>query len=109
MAPNRSSADATWTAEVAWSDAQDLVAHALAFSYRREGYAVLLFPDSFKEYWGIFLTQPQQAEFDSGMVVDAMSHEPPGLLSGVFRNSRFRWLTQDKEGFVFVSTFRRLE
>ena len=111
VASNRSIADTAWKPEVvkAWREAQDFVAHAVALSYPREGYAVMMFPDASDEYWGSFLTQVPQAEFDSGMAVEDMSHEPLGFLSGVFRNSQLRWPTVDKEAFAFVSTFRRLE
>ena len=36
-------------------------------------------------------------------------HEPLEVLSGVLKGLRLRWTTVDKEGFVIVSTFQRLE
>lgn len=42
----------TWIPEVAkaWSDARDLVAHAVASPYSHEGYGVLKFPHAPDEY-----------------------------------------------------------
>ena len=48
-------------------------------------------------------------EFQSGMALENMSHEPLGFLSGSFKGSQLRWATVDKEGFAIVNTFRRLE
>ena len=38
-----------------------------------------------------------------------MSHEPYGLLRGIFRGSQQRRVTVNKKGFAIVSTFRWLE
>lgn len=68
-----------------------------------------MFPDTSDQFWGSFLTQVPQAEFDRDMTVEDMSHEPLGFLSSVFCNSQLRWPMVDKEAFTILSTFRRLE
>ena len=111
VASNRSIAPEAWTPAyvAAWEQAQDLVAHSVTLYHPREGSAVLMFPDASDEHWGSFLTQVPQVEFDTGVPVEDMSHEPLGFLSGTFRGSQLRWATVDKGGFAIVSTFRRLE
>lgn len=86
------------------------MAQAVALSHPHEGCAVLMVPDdSYHFGGGLRRTQVPQAEFDSGMVVEEIIHEPPGFLSGMLRNSQLRWPTEDREAFVIVSTFRSLE
>ena len=111
VAPSRAVAPGDWTSELvaAWDQAQDMVAHAVTLHHPREGCAVLMFPDASDEHWGSFLTQVPQSEFESGVPVEDMSHEPLGFFSGTFRGSQLRWATVDNEGFAIASTFRRLE
>jgi len=110
VASNRAIPPEAWTPDLvaAWERAQDLVANAVTLYHPRDGYVVLMFPDASDEHWGSFLTQVPESEFYSDVPVEDMSHEPLGFLSGSFRGSQLRWATVDKEGFAFVSTFRRL-
>ena len=111
MASNKTIEESAWTPRraQAWLAAQDLVAHAVALSYPKQGYEVLMFPDSSDLHWGSFLTQVPEAELGGLLAVEDMSHEPMGILSGTFRGAQVRWATVDKEGYAIVSTFRRLE
>ena len=93
----------------AWDATQDLVAHDVALSHPKPGWAVLMFPDASDEHWEIFLTQVPQGELDRGISVEDITHEPLGFLNGTFKESQRRWVTVDKEGFAMVSTFKRLE
>ena len=77
----------------AWEAAQDLVAHAVAFSHPKPGWAVLMLPDASDEHWASFLTQVPQEELDRGVSVENMTHEPFGFLSGTFKGSQQRWAT----------------
>ena len=58
-----------------------------------------MFPDASDNHWGSFLTQVRTAEFEGGVEVEKMSHEPLEFLRG----------TVDKEVFAIVSTFPLLE
>eukprot|EP00903_Cladosiphon_okamuranus_P017435 g16059.t1 len=111
VASNRAIAPQAWTPALnaAWAQAQDMIAHSVTLYHPKEGSAVLMFPDASDEHWGSFLTQVPQSELDAGVVVEDMSHEPLGFLSGTFRGSQLRWATVDKEGFAIISTLRRLE
>ena len=111
VASNRVILAGDWTSGLvgAWEAAQDLVAHVVALSHPKPGWAVLMFPDASDEHWGIFLTQVPQEELDRGVSVEDMTHEPLGSLSGTFKGSQQRWATVDIEGFAVVSTFKRLE
>ena len=94
----------------AWTDAQELVAHAVGTLYHpRPGCQVLMFPDSSDCYWGSFVTRVPDAEMEQNLPVEAITHEPLAFPSGTFKGSQRRWATIDKEGFAIVSTFRRLE
>ena len=108
---NRAIAQEAWNGEqvAAWSNAQELVANAVALSHSKDGYEVLIFPDASDNHWGSFLTQVPKAELEGGIKVEKMSHEPLGFLIYIFRGSQQHWITADKEGFIIVSTFRRLE
>lgn len=89
----------------AWSDAQDLVAHAVALSHPCEGYAVLIIAHaSSDENWSSFLMKVPQVESDNGMAVEDMSHKPLEVLSDFFHNLQLRWPTVEKQAFAFVST-----
>ena len=111
VASNRAIAEEAWKREqmAAWSNPQDLVANAVALSHPKNGYEMLMFTDTSDSHCGSFLTQVPTAELEGGVEVEKMSHERVGFLSGTFRGSQQRWATVDKEGFVIVSTFRRLE
>ena len=111
VASNRVISAGDWTSRLigAWEAAQDLVAHAVALSYPKPGWAVLMFQDASDEHWGRFLTQVPQEELDRGVSVEDMTHEPLGFQSGTFKVSQQRWTTVDKEGFVMVSTSKQLE
>ena len=92
MASNRIIDDSAWTFQrgQAWHAAQDLVTHAVALSYPKQGYEVLMFPDSSDLHWGSFLTQVPEAELGGLLAVEDMSHEPMGFLSGTFRSAQVR-------------------
>ena len=111
VASNRAISAGDWTSGLigAWEAAQDLVAHAVALSHPKPGWAVLMFPDASDEHWGSFLTQVPQEELDRGVSVEDKTHEPIGFLSGAFKGSQQHWATVEKEGFAVVSTFKRLE
>ena len=111
VASNRVISAGDWTSGLigAWEAAQYLVAHAVALSHPKPGWAVVMFPDASDEHWGSFLTQVPQEELDRGVSVEDITHEPLGFLSGTFKGSQQRWATVDKEGFAVVSTFKRLE
>ena len=111
VASNRAIAEEAWKREqvAAWSNAQDLVANAVALSHPKGGYEVLMFPDASDDHWGSFLTQVPTAELEGGVEVEKMTIEPLGFLSGTFRGSQQRLATVDKEGFAIVSTFQRLK
>ena len=111
VASNRAIPEDAWTCErvAAWSNAQDLVANAVALSHPTDGYEVLMFLYASDNHWGSFLTQVPTAELEGGVEVKKTSREPLRFLSGTFRGSHQRWATVDKEGFAIVSTFRRLE
>ena len=111
VASNKTIEESAWTPRraQAWLAAQDLVAHAVALSYPKQGYEVLMFPDASDLHWGSFLTQVPEAELGGLLAVEDMSYEPMGFLSGTFRGAQVRWATVDKEGYAIVSTFRRLE
>ena len=79
--------------------------NAVALSYPKEGYKVLMFPDASDNHWGSFLTQVPKAKLEGGIEVEKMSHEPLGFLSGTFRGSQQRWAAVEKEGFAIVRTF----
>ena len=108
---NRAIAEEAWKRErvTAWSNAQDLVATAVALSHPKDGYGVLMFPDASDNHWGSFLTQVPTAELEGSFEVGKMSHELLGFLIGTFRGSQQRWATVDKEGFAIVSMFRCLQ
>ena len=89
----------------AWDAAQDLVAHAVALSHLKPGWAVLVFYDASDEHWTSFLTPVPQDALDCGVSVEDMTHEPLGFLSATFKGSQRRWATVDKEG----SPFKRSE
>ena len=82
--------------------AQDAVAHAVALSHPKPGWAVLMFQDASDEHWRSFLTQVPQEELDRGVSVEDMTYEPLGFLSGTFKWSQQRLATVDKEGFAVV-------
>ena len=111
VASNRTISAGEWASELigAWDAAQDVVAHAVALSHPKPGWAVLMFPDASDEHWGICLTQLRQGQLDRGVPVEDTTHEPLGFLSGTFRGSQQRRATVDKYGFAMVSTFKRLE
>ena len=58
-----------WTSGLigAWEAAQDLVAHAMASSHPKPGWAVLMFPVASDEHWGSFLTKVPQKKIDRGV------------------------------------------
>ena len=111
VASNRTIVEEAWKHDqmTAWSNAQDLVANAVALSHPKDRYKVLIFPDAFDNHWVSFLTQVPTAELEGGVEVDKMSHELLGFLSGTFCGSHQWWATVGKEGFAIVSTFRCLE
>ena len=111
VASNRAMSAGKLTLELIgpWDAAQDLVAHGVALSHPKPGWAVLMFPDASDEHWGICLTQLRQGQLDRGVPVEDTTHEPLGFLSGTFRGSQQRRATVDKYGFAMVSTFKRLE
>ena len=111
VASNRVVSAGDWTSGLigAWEAAQDFVAHAVALSHPKPGWAVFMFPDASDEHWGSFRTQVPQEELDRGVSVEDMTHEPLGFLSGTFKGSQQRWAPVDKEGSAVVSTFKRLE
>ena len=111
VASHRAISAGEWTSGLtwAWDTAQDLVAHAVALSHPKPGWAVLMFPDASDEHWGSFLTQVPQGELDRGVPVEDMTHEPLGFLSGTFKGSQLRWATVDNKYFAMVSTSKRLE
>ena len=111
VASNKTIEESAWTPRraQAWLAAQALVAHAVALSYPKQEYEVLMFPDSSDLHWGSFLTHVPEDELGGLLAVEDMSHEPMGFLSGTFRGAQVRWATVDKEGYAIVSTFRRLE
>ena len=111
VAKNRAIPSESWTPSrlQAWAAAQALVAHAVTLYHPRPGCQVLMFPDASECHWGSFVTQVPDAEMNSLVPVEDMSHEPLAFLSGSFKGSQMRWATIDKEGFAIVSTFRRLE
>ena len=92
VASNRTISAGEWTSELigAWDAAQDLVAHVLASSHPKPGWAVLMFPDASDEYWGSLLTQVPQGELQRGFSAQCMTHEPLGFLSGAFKGSQQR-------------------
>ena len=55
-------------------------------------------------HWGSFFTQVPVTEFQSGMALENMSHEPLGFLSGSFKGSQLRWATVDKEGCLLYTS-----
>ena len=54
VASNRTISAGEWASELigAWDAAQDVVAHAVALSHPKPGWAVLMFPDASDEHWG---------------------------------------------------------
>ena len=44
-----------------WSNAQDLVASAVASSHPKDGYEVLMFPHASDNSWGSFFTEVPKA------------------------------------------------
>ena len=109
-AGSRAIAAGEWTLELngAWNAAEDVVAHAVALTLPKKGWAVLIIPDASDEHWGSFLTQMPQEKLDRGVLVEDMTHELLRFLSGT-KGSQQRWTTVNKEGFAMVSTFKRLE
>ena len=69
----------------AGSNAQDLVADAVALSHPKDGYEVLMFPDASDDHGRDFLTKVPTAVIEGGVEVQKMSHKPLGFLSGTFR------------------------
>ena len=88
IASNQAIAKEAWKHEqvAAWSNAQDLVAKAVALSHM-DRHEVLMFLDVFDNHWGSFLKQIPTAELEDSVEVEKMSHEPLGFLSGIFRGS----------------------
>ena len=87
VASNRAISAGDWTSGLigAWEAAQDLVAHAVASSHSKSGWAVFMFPDTSDEHWGNFPTQVLQEELDHGVSVENMTHKPLRFLSGNFK------------------------
>ena len=104
---SRAIAEEVWKREqvASWSNAQDLVANAVASSHPMDGFEVLMFPNGSDNHWGSFLTQVPTAELKDGVEVEKMSHEPLGFLSGTFRGSQQQCVTVDEEGFVIVRIY----
>lgn len=74
-----------------------------------DGYQVLVISHATDEFRGGCVTQVPTTEFESGIWVTGMHHEPLGLVSGTFRDAQRRWPTIDKEASPVVSTCRSLE
>ena len=93
-------AQVAWTLEqvAAWSNAQNLVVNAVALSHPKDEFEVLIFPDASDNHWKSFLTQVSTTELEGDVVMETMSHEPRGFLSGTLRGAQQRWATVDKEG-----------
>ena len=72
VASNRAMSAGKLTLELIgpWDAAQDLVAHGVALSHPKPGWAVLMFPDASDEHWGICLTQLRQGQLDRGVPVE---------------------------------------
>ena len=71
----------------AWTDAQDLVAHAVTLYHPPSSCQVLMFPDASECHWVSFVTQVPDAEMDQNLSVEDMTHEPLAFLSGTFKES----------------------
>ena len=83
--------------------------NAIALSHTKDGFEVLMFPDTSDNHWGSFFTQVIRAEPRGGGEGKNMRHDALGVLSGTYCGSQQRWAIVDKEGFAIVSTFHRLE
>ena len=59
----------------AWSNAQDLVANAVALSHPKDGYGMLVFPYACDNGWGSFLMQVRTAELEGSVKVKKINHE----------------------------------
>ena len=70
-ASNRASAKKAWKREqvAAGSNAQDLVADAVALSHPKDGYEVLMFPDASDDHGRDFLTKVPTAVIEGGVEV----------------------------------------
>ena len=101
VASNQVTVEEAWKREqvATWSNAQNLVANAVALQHPKDGFEMAMFPDTFDNHWGSFLTQVPKAEFDGGVEMEKMSHEPLGFLSSAFCGSQQRWAIVDKEVF----------
>ena len=99
VASNRAIVEKAWKREqvAAWSNAQGLVANALALSHPKEEYELLMFPEASDNHWGSFVTEVPTTNLVDGVEVDKISHEPLGFLSSTFRGSQQRWATMDKK------------
>lgn len=58
-----------------------------------------MFPDDSNKFRILYLTHARQDEADAGMLVEDVSNEPLGGLSGVLRQSCYSWPRGDKETF----------
>ncbi len=60
-------------------------------------------------FWGCCITQVPRGEVQYDVLVEEMSHEPLGFVSGSFRGSQLNWPTMDKEGYAIVVAIKRLD
>ena len=72
------------------SNAQDLLAKAVALSHPKAVYEALMFYIASDNHWWSFLMQAPKAELEGGVEVEKMSHEPLGFQSGTFRGLQQR-------------------
>ena len=91
-----------WTSELigTWDAAQDLVAHAVALSHPKPGWAVLMFPDASAEHSS---RGARPRRFSRGH--DARAS---GFSEWNLQGSYQRWATVD-QGFAIVTTLKRLD
>ena len=71
---------------------------AFSLSHPRDDSVVLMFPDTSDLHYGSFLTQLPAGEVNRCVLVEDMTHEPLGFLSGTFRGAQQRWATVDTGG-----------
>ena len=85
VASNRAISAGEWISESigAWDAAQDLVAHAVALSHAKPGWAVLMFPMLPTNIGGVFSRMLLRGSSTAAFQFEDMTHEPLGFLSGL--------------------------
>lgn len=76
----------------ACTEAKHLTAHAIALSYPKKDYKVLMSPDTSDLHRGSFVTKMLSDEMDRDVAVEEVSRERLGFLSGTFRGA---WCEND--------------